>query len=113
MATSKKSKLPVEGKVEEAAVEAAEKPEGEKKPRAPRQDYGFRKGCVITLSGEEKTYRGKRAEIYAILKKYDGKPAEKFLEAAKSVLEDESARSWLKFFVSDSAASLSGGEEEE
>lgn len=110
------TKIVRKSKAEEPAVEAPPAPSKEetteKKERAPRQDYGFRKGATIVL-GEEKTYRGKRAQIYDILKKLDGKPVEKFLDAAKATLEDESARAWLKFFVTDSAASLTGGQDPE
>ena len=45
-----------------AAPAAKAKPkaaDGEKKERAPRQDYGFAKDAKITLTDGEKTYRGK------------------------------------------------------
>lgn len=80
---------------------------GEKKPRAPRQDYGFAKDAKITLTDGEKTYRGKRLEMYAALKKSNGKTVEHFLDNNKN--EKDPPRGWLRFFVQNEACTLSGG----
>lgn len=75
------------------------------KTRAARRDYGFTPGCKIVLS-EEKTYRGKRGDVYQILRKFNGKPAEKFFEAIQPMLENEAPRGWLRFYVEDGAVVL-------
>ena len=62
------------------AAKAAKKEGGEKKARAPRQDYGFAKDAKISLTDGEKTYRGKRLEMYEALKKSDGKTVEHYLD---------------------------------
>lgn len=84
----------------------------ESKERAPRQDYGYKPGAKITLTKEasEKKYRGKRAEYFAVLEKCDGKTVEDFEKAAPA---GDPPRGWLRFFVQDGAATLSGGKEPE
>ena len=81
--------------------------DGEKKPRAPRQDYGFAKDAKISLTDGEKTYRGKRLEMYEALKKSNGKTVEHFLNNNKN--EKDPPRGWLRFFVQNEACTLSGG----
>jgi hypothetical protein len=88
-------------------AKAAKAEGGEKKPRAPRQDYGFAKDAKIALTDGEKTYRGKRAEMYEALKKSNGKTVEHFLENNKN--EKDPPRGWLRFFVQNEACTLSGG----
>ncbi len=78
---------------------------GEKKPRAPRKDYGFAKGATIHLTEGEKSYRGNRLRWYEYLKAANGKPVEAFTELAKA--EKEGARGWLRFFVENEACTLS------
>ena len=90
----------------------APKPEAadtEKKERAPRQDYGYKAGATITLTKDaaEKKYRGKRLEYFGALQKCDGKTVEAFEKAAP---DGDPPRGWLRFFVQDGAATLSGGE---
>ena len=94
--------LPPKGK-----TEAPKKEKGESKPRAPRQDYGFAKDAKITLTDGEKTYRGKRLEMYEALKKSNGKTVEHYLENNKN--EKDPPRGWLRFFVQNEAVTLSGG----
>lgn len=77
---------------------------GEKKPRAPRKDYGFAKGATIVLTEGEKSYRGNRARWYDHLKAANGKTVEQFAEIAKD--EKEGARGWLRFFVENEACTL-------
>ena len=77
----------------------------EKKPRAPRQNYGFAPGAKIVVSQEEKKYRGQRLEWYEALKAANGKTVEQFFEATKG--RKDPARGWLRFFVQDGACSLS------
>lgn len=90
----------------------AEKDNTEKKPRAPRQDYGFKQGAKITLTKEagEKKYRGKRAEYFEVLQKCNGKTVEEFDKACPP---NDPPRGWLRFFVQDGAATLSGGKDPE
>lgn len=80
---------------------------GDKKPRAPRQDYGFAKDAKIHLTDGEKTYRGKRKEMYDALKKSNGKTVAHFLDNNKN--EKDPPRGWLRFFVQNEACTLSGG----
>jgi len=82
------------------------KGDGEKKPRAPRKDYGFAKGATIHLTEGEKSYRGNRARWYEYLKKSDGKSVEAFEGFAKKAEEKEGARGWLRFFVENEACKL-------
>jgi len=94
-----------------AAPAAKAKPKaaasGEKKERAPRQDYGFAKDAKIKLTDGEKSYRGKRLEMYEALKKSNGKSVEHFLETNKN--EKDPPRGWLRFFVQNEACTLEGG----
>jgi hypothetical protein len=85
---------------------------GEKKERAPRQDYGYKAGAKITLTKEagEKKYRGKRLEYFERLQKANGKTVEDF---EKSCPAGDPPRGWLRFFVQDGAATLSGGKDPE
>jgi hypothetical protein len=91
------------------AVEV-EAPEGEKKERAQRQDYGFLPGATITIVAKENTYRGKRLEYYNLLVKADGKTIEKFFDSCPV---GDPPRGWLRFFVQDGAATLAGGSKPE
>ena len=96
--------------------EKAEKPKTDKpksdKPRAPRKDYGFKTGATIKITedGTKKTYRGKRKEYFDRLLAADGKTVEEFTSACP---EGDPPRGWLRFFVQDGAAELSGGKEPE
>jgi len=81
--------------------------DGEKKPRAPRKDYGFAKGATIHLTEGEKGYRGNRARWYNdYLRKSDGKTVEHFAGLAEKAQEKEGARGWLRFFVENEACTL-------
>lgn len=82
-------------------------PKGDKKPRAARQDYGFAKDAKISLTDGDKTYRGRRLEMYEALKKSNGKTVEHYLENNKN--EKDPPRGWLRFFVQNEACTLSGG----
>jgi len=85
----------------------ADKPEGEKKPRAPRQDYGFAKDAIIRLTDGDKSYRGRRKEMYEALQKSNGKTVQHFLDNNKN--EKDPPRGWLRFFVQNEACTLEGG----
>lgn len=87
----------------------AEKP---KKPRKPRQDYGWKAGAKITITeeGKKKTYRGKRKEYFERLTAANGKTVEDFVASCP---KDDPPRGWLRFFVQDGAATLSGGKDPE
>ena len=78
--------------------------DGEKKPRAPRKDYGYAKGATIHLTDGEKNYRGHRQAWYEHLKACNGKTVEAFSERTKD--EKEGARGWLRFFVENEACTL-------
>ena len=82
----------------------------EKKARATRQDYGYKSGATITLSKDagDKKYRGKRLEYFEALQKCDGKSVEDF---EKKAPDGDPPRGWLRFFVQDGTAILSGGKE--
>ena len=80
---------------------------GDKKPRAARQDYGFAKDAKISLTDGDKTYRGKRLEMYEALKKSNGKTVAHYLDNNKN--EKDPPRGWLRFFVQNEACTLSGG----
>ena len=88
-------------------TEKAEKPKSDK-PRAPRKDYGFLPGAVITITEQmdTKTYRGKRKEYADRLAACNGKTVETFFGVCP---EGDPPRGWLRFFVSDGVATLSGG----
>lgn len=90
-------------KNEEKQEEEAPK---EKKERAPKQDYGFLPGAKITVVERENKYRGKRLEYFEILKKHNGKTVDEFFNACP---QEDPPRGWLRFFVQDGAATLSGG----
>ena len=96
-----KTNLTPPGKAQTDKPEAS----GEKKPRAPRKDYGFSKGATIHLTEGEKSYRGNRLRWYEHLKAANGKTVEAFAELAKD--EKEGARGWLRFFVENEACTLS------
>ena len=89
------------------AAPAAKKEKGETKARAPRQDYGFAKDAKIVLTDGEKSYRGKRKEMYDALKKSNGKTVQHFLDNNKN--EKDPPRGWLRFFVQNEACTLEGG----
>ena len=89
------------------AAKTPPKKDGESKPRAPRVDYGFAKDAKITLTDGDKSYRGKRLEMYEALKKSNGKTVEHFLDNNKN--EKDPPRGWLRFFVQNEACTLSGG----
>jgi hypothetical protein len=85
---------------------SAKKDTGDKKPRAPRKDYGFSKGATIHLNEGEKAYRGNRARWYSYLQRSDGKTVEHFEGLATKAEEKEGARGWLRFFVENEACNL-------
>ena len=91
----------------EPAKNSAPKADGDKKPRAPRQNYGFAKDAKIVLTDGEPTYKGKRAAMYEALKKSNGKTVEHFLDNNKN--EKDPPRGWLRFFVQNEACTLEGG----
>lgn len=101
--------------------------DGEKKERAPRQDYGYRKGAVIRIVGSvttgedgketvsEPSYSGQRLEWYESLQKFDGKVVQDWEESRKGTKNGkgvvQSPRGWLRFYVLDGTIKLEGGEE--
>lgn len=80
--------------------------DGEKKPRAPRKDYGYAKGATIALTDGDKTFKGARARWYEYLKKANGKTVEAFASLAEKGGEKEQPRGWLRFFVEAEACTL-------
>ena len=107
-ASSKRAATPNNAKSTKTSKKAAAKPAS---TRAPRQDYGWRKGAKIVLNkdADEKKYRGKRAEYFAILKKCNNKTVETFVGKCP---DGDPPRGWLRFFVTDGACELVGGEEQ-
>jgi len=93
---------PTKGKAD-AKTPAAD---GEKKPRAPRKNYGYAKGSVIALTDGEQKFRGARARWYEHLQKASGKTVEQFAEIAEKGGEKEQPRGWLRFFVEAEACTL-------
>lgn len=81
---------------EEVQTEAV----AQKKPRAPRKDYGYAKDAVIRLTDKSPSYRGNRKSWYATLVEANGKTVAEW-EAGQ-----ENARGWLRFFVADGAVEL-------
>ena len=77
-----KSNLTPPGKAEAASKSGAEA-SGEKKPRAPRKDYGYAKGATIVLTEGDKSYRGNRLRWYGHLQAANGKTVEQFDEIAE------------------------------
>jgi len=98
-----KTNAPPEGGKKAAKTAKAD---GDKKPRAPRKDYGFAKGATINLTDGEKTYKGNRLRWYGYLTKSDGKTIEHFAGLAEKAEEKEGARGWLRFFVENEACTL-------
>lgn len=82
---------------------------GEKKERAPRQNYGFHPEAVISITEKEGKFRGQRLEWYEALKGCNGKSVQTFLDATKD--KKDPPRGWLRFFVQEGFASLSGAPE--
>jgi hypothetical protein len=74
---------------------------------------GQAKPQVIKVLKADVKYRGARAEWFAVLQRYDGKPAGDFLAATtakppslpKSQVQ-EKATGWLRFFVRSGIAQL-------
>lgn len=104
-------------KTSKATGKAKTEASGEKKPRAPRQDWGFRKGAKISLTekAKEAKFRGQKQEWFDRLQKSNGKTVEHFLENNTGVTNNkgnpEPPRGWLRSFVVEGYAELSGGEE--
>lgn len=85
-------------------VAQSEEPVKLKKPRNPRQDYGFKLEAVITTTGKETKYRGKRLSWFESLKGFEGQTVKAFLDAYSD--GKERPRGWLRFFVQDGAVAL-------
>lgn len=93
-------------------VTAAAAPNGEKKPRAPRADYGFTPNSTIGIvTGKDHSYRGQRLEWFNRVKEFDGKAAEEFMKANDNRTTpkgtEDPPRGWLRFFVQDGTVALS------
>jgi len=99
MSTTPPSKTPTpksESKVAKTAVA-----DGEKKARAPKQDYGFTPEAIIGINNKAEDspkFRGQRLDWFEKLCKSEGKTAKEFLD--KNAGKD-SPRGWLRFFVAD------------
>lgn len=88
----------------------AKEPNGEKKPRAPRQDYGYRLDATIAvLEDKSEKYRGDRKDWFLTVKAYEGKTVGEWLTATKKEGGDP-PRGWLRFFVQDGSVSLKGNQ---
>ena len=107
-------------KAKPAAKKPAAKKEasGEKKQRAPRQDYGFKPGAKIAVDKDkEHKFRGQTAEWFERLKKSNGKTVEHFMENNEGITNNkgnpERPRGWLAHFCKIGYCTLSGGKEPE
>lgn len=113
---AKPPKSQAEFKGEDKKAEKKEKvaktpadPNAPKKERAPRSDYGYRPDAVIGLLTEKgDKYRGQRKDWYDQVRPFAGKTVAEFVAAAQKE-GGESARGWLRFFVQDGSATLTGG----
>lgn len=77
----------------------------EKKPRAPRADYGFSAESTIQIVTEkEHSYRGKRLEWFQKLEALNGQLVSKFMDDNKN--SEDPPRGWLRFFVQDGTVRL-------
>jgi hypothetical protein len=81
----------------------------DKKQRAPRKDYGYKKGAILKLTDKEPKFRGKRQTAYEKMKEFNGKSADDFLSCNLGIGEKELPRGWLRFFVTSGYAALEGG----
>lgn len=103
-AKPKKEKAVKEPKTETAG--------GEKKERAPRQDYGFAPNAVIGVKEGEVKYRGKRKEWYDSVASFAGKTVKEWTDHRKTEVENDPPRGWLRFFVQDGTVTLTKPAEE-
>lgn len=111
--TSKPTKAPKPGSADSAQEATPEKAEGEKKPRAPRVDYGYRPDATIVLTQKENKYRGQRKDWFDSIVPYNGKQVQEW-EATRKGLKNgqgtvEPPRGWIRFFVQDGTVKLEGG----
>lgn len=86
-------------------------PAKEKKPRAPRTDYGFSPEATIGINKEKAAkYRGQRLEWFNRISAFDGQKVAGFLtkyENAKTAKgSDDPPRGWVRFFVQDGTVVL-------
>ena len=82
----------------------------EKKPRAPRVDYGYSPASIIRVNKEKEVkISGKRADYYKLLVSNDGKTVNDFEAAAP---KDDSPRGWLRFFATNGFCTLERPPEE-
>lgn len=90
-----------------AATEASK----EKKPRAPRADYGFSpESTIIIVKDKDNKYRGQRLDWFNKIKLFEGKKVADFMtmyEGAKTPKGTaDPPRGWVRFFVQDGTVSL-------
>jgi hypothetical protein len=88
----------------------AKDPSAPAKPRAPRQNYGYRPDAVIELvAGKEIKYRdGNRKAWYDSIAPFAGRTVKEWEESRKG--EKDAPRGWLRFFVQDGAVVLKAQE---
>lgn len=87
---------------------------GEKKERAPRQDYNYFPGAVIELVKDADTvkFSGQRLEWWERVKKFEGKTCQEFCDANKGITNakgnPEPPRGWLRAFAQQEVIKLTG-----
>ena len=79
---------------------------GEKKPRAPRVDYGYAESSIIHIqeTETEPKFNGKRKEYYELLVAHDGKTVGEFNQNWPD--KNDSPRGWVRFFCQNGNATL-------
>lgn len=104
-----KAKADPKAKAAPKASDGAENKE--KKPRAPRKDYGYSPASIIHINKEKEVkMSGKRADYYKLLVANDGKTVNDFEAAAP---KDDSPRGWLRFFATNGFCTLERPKEAE
>lgn len=86
------------------------KEDGEKRPRAPRREYGYNVNSIIRINKDKEVkLKGKRADYYKLLLACDGKTVNEFEAQAP---KDEAPRGWLRFFATEGFCKLEPPTEE-
>lgn len=86
------------------------KAEGDKKPRAPRVDYGYHPQALIMITDKENKFRGQRLDWYESIVPFDGKNVREWEETRKGVKNGQgnvqSPRGFLRRLVLEGAVEL-------
>lgn len=92
---------------ETPTTDAPSKGVRERKPRAPRKDYGFSEDAVIRIVPDKvKTYRGHRKEWFESIKGFEGQTVKAWLEGCGRGGEKDPPRGWLRHFAQAGSVEL-------